>query len=403
MLALTGETEMQIRGNEKYIVFGAGKSAFGMDKYISRFYDILGYYDSDDSLWGKSFCDKTIFSKSQVMELCQKHQDDLYFIVSPVHSEVVADITKIIKTNFGGRIIDKDVLQNDMMRRRHEENAKGIGEYHVDFSQQSAQWTKELVSEVKYWVERVAKENSTYHEEYITNINNSDVKPAKGYRGENIFHYLKEDAILMDIGCGAVSRYGNLLPDGSRVNLVAVDSLAYAYRKINEYYAPENNKAVTFGMFEFMAVFFQKDYADVILIENALDHCIDPLKSLIECLQILKPGGLLRLYHHRAEAIWEGCLGLHKWNIDYNDSKEFVIWNEYNYINISSFFGDDVEIKVFAEGGEQRSSQYITVELMKRGTYDYLKLIDLTEENTQLGKCIDSMMAYMAENCYNYL
>ncbi len=44
---------MQIRGNEKYIVFGAGKSAFGMDKYISRFYDILGYYDSDDSRWGE--------------------------------------------------------------------------------------------------------------------------------------------------------------------------------------------------------------------------------------------------------------------------------------------------------------------------------------------------------------
>lgn len=394
---------MRIQGNEKYIVFGAGKCAAGMDKYLSQFYDILGYYDSNDSLWGKAFCGKTIFNKSQVIELCQKYQNKVYFIVSPINANVVSEITEIIKTEFKGRIIDKDMLQNDMMSRKHEENANGIGEYHVDFAQQSAQWIEELVSEVKYWVSRVAKESGTYHEEYITNINNSDVKPAKGYHGENIFNYLKQDAILMDIGCGAVSRYGSLLPDGGRVNLIAVDSLAHAYKRINHYYAPVNKKSVMFGMFEFMAVFFQKDFADVMLIENALDHCVDPLKSVIECLQVLKPGGLLRLYHHRAEAIWEGCLGLHKWNIDYNDNKEFIVWNENNYININKFFGDAVEIKVFAEGGEQRTNQYITVELVKKETYDYLNYINLAEENVQLGKCVNSMMAYMAENCYDYL
>lgn len=394
---------MHIHGNEKYIVFGAGKCAFGMDQYISQFYDILGYYDSNESLWGKTFCGKSIFDKLQVIELCQKFQNNLYFIVSPIHAEVVAEITEIIKTEFKGRIVDKDALQNDMLRRKHQENANDIGEYHVDFARQSAQWLEELVSEVRYWVERVAKGNSTYHEEYLANINNLEVKPAKGYQGENIFNYLKEDSVLMDIGCGAVSRYGSLLPDGGRLNFIAVDSLAYAYKKINDYYAPENRKSVSFGMFEFMAVFFQKDFADVILIENALDHCVDPLKSVIECLQVLKPGGLLRLYHHRAEAIWEGCLGLHKWNIDYNDNKEFIIWNENNYININKFFEDDVEVRVFAEGGEQRSSQYITVEFIKKETFDYLNYINVAEENAQLGKCINSMMAYMAENCYSYL
>lgn len=394
---------MQIQGNEKYIVFGAGKCAFGMDKYFSQFYDILGYYDSNSSLWGKTFCGKTILNKSQVIELCRKYQDHLYFIVSPIQAGVVTEITEIIKTEFKGRVIDKDVLQNDMIKRKHEENANNTGEYHVDFAQQSLRWTEELVSEVNYWINRVAKKNSTYHEDYITNINNSDVKPAKGYHGENIFNYLRQDAILMDIGCGAVSRYGSLLPDGGRVRLIAADSLAHAYKKINDYYAPENKKTVTFGMFEFMAVFFKKDLADVILIENALDHCVDPLKSVIECLQILKPGGLLRLYHHRAEAIWEGCLGLHKWNIDCNDNKEFIVWNEDNYINVNKFFGDDVEVKVFVQGDERRGSQYITVELVKKETYDYLNYINLTEENEQLGRCINSMMVYMAENCYDYL
>lgn len=388
---------------KKYIVFGAGKCASGMDRYLSRFYDILGYYDSNDFLWGKTFRNKIILSKSQVMELCRKYRDDLYFIISPIHSDVVSEITEIIKTEFGSKIIDKDVLQNDLMNRKHQENENHIGEYHVDFASQSAQWTEELASEIKYWVERVAKENGTYHEEYLENMNNLEVRSAKGYHGENIFRYLKDGSTLMDIGCGAVSRYGSLLPNGGKVNFIAVDSLAHAYQKMNDFYAPGNQKAVNFGMFEFMAVFFPKDFADVILIENALDHCIDPLKSIIECLQILKMGGILRLYHHRAEALWEGCLGLHKWNMDYNDNKEFIIWNENNYININKFFGNHVEVKVFAEGGEQRSSQYITVELVKKETYNYLKFINLAEENVQLGKCMNSMMKYMAENCYNYL
>lgn len=394
---------MEIQGNEKYIIFGAGKCALGMDPYLTRFYDILGYYDSDDSRWGSTFCGKIIYSKSQVAELCRKYRDDLYFIISPIHSDVVSEIAKIIRTEFQGKFVDKDLLQNDLMSRKHKENENHTGEYQVDFARQSGQWVEELASEVRYWVSRVAKENGTYHGEYLANINNLEVKPAKGYCGENIFHYLKEGSVLMDIGCGAVSRYGSLLPDGDRVILVAVDSLAHAYKRINEDYAPENKKNVTFGMFEFMAVFFQKDFADVILIENALDHCIDPLKSIVECLQILKPGGLLRLYHHRAEALWEGCLGLHKWNVDYNENMEFIIWNEDNYININRFFGNEVEVKLYAEGDEERNSQYITVEIVKKETYNYFNYIDLAEENVQLGKCISSMMKYMAENCYQYL
>lgn len=72
---------MMIQGNEKYIVFGVGKSALGMHKYLARFYNILGYYDSDSSLWEQSFFDKTIFNKLQVAELCKKYHDEICFII----------------------------------------------------------------------------------------------------------------------------------------------------------------------------------------------------------------------------------------------------------------------------------------------------------------------------------
>lgn len=390
---------MMIQGNEKYIVFGVGKSALGMHKYLARFYNILGYYDSDSSLWGTIFFDKTIFNKSQVAELCNKYQDEICFIISPVHAEIVEEITRIIKTEFGkSKIIDKDALQNDIIKRRHKEMELATEAYQVNFIQHFRQWTENLTSEVEYWIKQSQKNGYC-----VARSSNLNVNPAMGRNGENIFNYLGEGAILIDIGCGVASKYGNILPNGSRVNLIAVDPLAYIYNKINEYHALENKKKVTFGMFEFAAVFFEKDFADVILIENALDHCVDPVKSLIECLQILKPGGLLRLWHHRAEALWEGCLGLHKWNIDYNCDNDLIFWNDDNYININKFMGENVDIKVFAEGDGQRDSQYVTAELVKKSSYDYLNYINLEEENTQLGQCISSLMEYMAETCYHYL
>ena len=62
------------------------------------------------------------------------------------------------------------------------------------------------------------------HEENVNSIGE--------YHGENIFNYLRQGAILMDIGCGVVPRHGSLLPGGGRVRLIAVDPLAHAYKKI---------------------------------------------------------------------------------------------------------------------------------------------------------------------------
>lgn len=95
--------------------------------------------------------------------------------------------------------------------------------------------------------------------------------------------------------------------------------------------------------------------------------------------------------------------GLHKWNIDYNCDNDLIFWNDDNYININKFLGENVDIKVLAEGDGQRESQYVTAELVKKSSFDYLNYINLEEENAQLGQCISSLMEYMAETCYHYL
>lgn len=39
-----------------------------------------------------------------------------------------------------------------------------------------------------------------------------------------------------------------------------------------------------FSLFELIATFYKKEGADGIMINNALDHCIDPFKAIVECL-----------------------------------------------------------------------------------------------------------------------
>jgi ubiquinone/menaquinone biosynthesis C-methylase UbiE len=98
---------------------------------------------------------------------------------------------------------------------------------------------------------------------------------------------------ILDIGCGLISMYGNYVGE-KKINLIAIDPLAHFYNIINERYQGElfsEEKRSSFGMFEFMADFYEENYADYIIINNALDHCIDPFKSIIECLHVLKCGG----------------------------------------------------------------------------------------------------------------
>lgn len=83
-----------------------------------------------------------------------------------------------------------------------------------------------------------------------------------------------------------------------------------------------------------------------------MDHCIDPFKSILESLFILKPNGILHLKHRRAEGVFENYSSLHQWNIDYTDEMDFIIWN-YDMAKIINklimIFADTNFNKVFYE------------------------------------------------------
>ena len=156
-------------------------------------------------------------------------------------------------------------------------------------------------------------------------------------------------------------------------------------------------------MFEFIANFYDENFCDGILINNALDHCIDPYKSIIECLYVLKEGGTMRMRHHRAEAVYGSYCGLHKWNLDYNSNDEFIIWNQANAVNISNCFKKIADIKiVHSDDNSQRDDQFIAVDITKKKSFDLEDFFDLKKERRQLAFLVECLMNWIAEHNYYF-
>jgi SAM-dependent methyltransferase len=270
----------------------------------------------------------------------------------------------------------------------------------VEFRNQAQIWIDNLMSEVEYWIIENAEETGYYHDDHLTRLQNKQFA-LLDRNVEYIEKRLTGNETIMDIGSGLLSKYGNYLGE-KKIDFIAVDPLAYFYNIINERYHGEKlpkEKKVLFGMFEFIADFYDVDYVDYIIINNALDHCIDPFKSIIECLYVLKSGGVLHLNHTRCEAVFERYLGLHKWNLDYMNN-EFIIWNKDNAINVTKELKNiaDVEIIISPnETGKRFYDQFIT-RIVKKRDFELSKFIDEDSERKDLAYVANLLMKQYASS-----
>ncbi|MDE5823621.1 MAG: methyltransferase domain-containing protein, partial [Lachnospiraceae bacterium] len=190
--------------------------------------------------------------------------------------------------------------------------------------------------------------------------------------------------------------YGNKVADGT-LKLFAVDPLAYFYNKINEKSVKAEKGQVQFGLLEFLSAFYQKNSVDVIIVDNAMDHCIDPFKSILECLAVIRAGGILTMKHRRCEAVYEGYTGLHKWNMDVNDDNEFIIWNKENLINVNRSIADFAEMNVYLRKSDKRKDEFIEIEIEKKRMFDIDYFYNTEEEHQRMGKIIQLIMMKLSD------
>lgn len=266
--------------------------------------------------------------------------------------------------------------------------------YQVDFDKHSRIWVENLTSEIVYWIERYAETDGAFINAYIQNKHFLTYFPEY----KEFSSRLCDGDTVLDMGSGIVSKFGCFTPEGRELHVHAVDPLAYYYNQLLPKDVPRARKC-KFGLFELIANFYDVESVDGIMINNALDHCIDPFKSIVECLYILKKGGYICTLHRRAEAVYEKYTGLHRWNVDYDSKDHLIIWNENNAIDVTKALGKvaDIVLSHSDEKTTPREKQMVKVEIKKKQCFQLEQFIDLQRERKSMANLIKCLMEYFAE------
>jgi len=208
--------------------------------------------------------------------------------------------------------------------------------------QQIDSWINGVTYEVKFWNSFLRKKT---RKKILDSFRNKD--PFKlpllsleniGIDFENIGKY-----VVLDVGCGmtySVMPYIN----GESIDLHYVDPLAVFYNDIlkkRKLSLPE----IEFAFVEYLSGFFDTGSANLIVIQNALDHSFDPVKGILECIRVLKVGGILYLRHTANEAERENYIGFHQYNINAHNGS-LIIWNKDSRVDITKLLSDIAHIEL---------------------------------------------------------
>jgi len=135
---------------------------------------------------------------------------------------------------------------------------------------------------------------------------------------------------VLDVGAGPVSKVGKRL-NGQEVDLVPVDPLADRYQRLLEELGLRPPFPTQKGYGESLAEQFPENSFDLVHARNSIDHCLNPVTVIRECVRVLKPGCRFYLNHYRNEGVAANYYGLHQWNFDQQDG-EFVISDRFGRV-----------------------------------------------------------------------
>lgn len=281
--------------------------------------------------------------------------------------------------------------------------------YKVDFEKPFITWFEGLPSELEWWCRDVVVESGPSHSRYI------QACKSNKFNRDSFIKELQNGDTVLDIGSGIVSSLGYHLDSSeNKINLIPVDSLAYFYNSINNMMLKKETQSsksnITFALGEYLSYFFNRNSVEAIWMSNALDHCINPVKVIIECLNVLKIDGELKIFSFLREAMNENYAGLHQWNIDFNTKNEFIIWNKTSSVNITELFSDYADIHVKANSNyfcRKSGSSYgeINISLIKKRNIDTIIAGNPIDEK-EIGKILSCIFrsftneANALNNCY---
>lgn len=216
--------------------------------------------------------------------------------------------------------------------------------------QYTERWLKGIPYEVAFWrsyYSNAKRRRDLFGWSGYDQMCSLDAFDVQGYIGS----LPQPDPVVVDLGCGMSYAMGNVFPTKPAARVDFVDPLAAFYNKILKDYHVERPE-IRFGMIENLSASYRNGSVDFIHVRNALDHCLDPMRGIIEALACLRIGGVLYLNHFRNEATRENYRGFHQWNIDLRQG-DLVLWNNDETIYVADRLADCATIET-AETAEGR-------------------------------------------------
>lgn len=154
---------------------------------------------------------------------------------------------------------------------------------------------------------------------------------------------------ILNVGSGPFTRVGKTIP-GRTVEVTAVDPLSEEYKKLYTKHAVRPPVIPVEGAGETLRQLFPADHFHFAHANNCLDHGFDPVESVTQMVQVVKPGGYVYLRHEVNVAETAGYMGMHQWNFHLDGNGDFIIRDKKRVVNMNKHLGSTVRIASQHEG-----------------------------------------------------
>lgn len=146
-------------------------------------------------------------------------------------------------------------------------------------NQDTSRWDKAQEYERNWWAERKDFVDFNFYKQFADDMMNF-ISP----------HFkISSDTKILEIGSGAGGIITYLKETENRY---AVDPLEEFYSSVEEF-TNQRDKNVKYFTATGEALPFEENYFDLIIMDNVLDHCINPEKVMNEAVRVIKPKGYL--------------------------------------------------------------------------------------------------------------
>jgi SAM-dependent methyltransferase len=203
-------------------------------------------------------------------------------------------------------------------------------------------WLSGLDSEVSWWrgVINAVGDEAQWHDELAARAQPD--KPFADWLVPLITTAPLSEAKVLDVAAGPISVLG-WVHDGKPVAVTAVDALADEYNQMLDRKGLTPPVRTVRCEAENLSDIFPPASFDLVYMQNALDHCYDPLRVIDSALKLLKPGASFIISSYINEAASAHYEGLHQWNVDI-DEGEMVLWRPDARIRVADVLGDAFQV-----------------------------------------------------------